>query len=503
LTLLAEEPILAEEKLDLSQGSEKIPNIRLSEVGTTGLSINDGRVEEQVRKELRWPHVITTYKNMYNDPMINAAVNLIEMMIAKVDWKVTAPDNPTPEQLSKTKFIEQCMGDMEHSWEDFIKEVLSYIVYGFSVNEKVFRYRDKKSGSAYEDNLIGWRKLAPRSQDTLADWEWSTDGRKLKGVYQDLSRVSNNVGRFGAFFEKQDAKGIFIKRDKFLHFRYNPRRDNPLGNSPLNACWLPYKFRSIIEEQEAIGIARDLKGMPILGLHPKYMSPDATDEDKAIYEYYKNVMRNIQNNEQGTLIYPLMYNDQGKKIIEFELMSSEGSKSYDTNSIIKRYDDKILTALFADILKLGQDTHGSFSLAGAKTNIVAVNIEARLKEISSVINNDLVKQTFKLNGWGDTQLPKITYEDLDEEDLDELSKLVQRIAAVGFLPKSKEIVSQIVKRSGFDGWEAILEMSDEEFEKLFPEPTSRSGDGMEEGSGNGTSKSVSKKDNSSSNNENA
>lgn len=494
---------MAEEKLSLSTGAATIPNIRLTEVGTTGLSVNDGRVEEQVRKELRWPHVIKTYKNMYNDPMINAAVNLIEMMIAKVDWKVTAPENATPEQLSKTKFIEQCMHDMEHSWEDFIKEVLSYIVYGFSVNEKVFRYRDKKSGSAYSDNLIGWKKLAPRSQDTLADWKWSKDGRTLQGVYQDLSRVSNSIGRFDSFLKDKEAKGIFIKKDKFLLFRYNPRRDNPLGNSPLNACWLPYKFRTIIEEQEAIGIARDLKGMPILGLHPKYMSTDASEEDKAIYEYYKNVMRNIQNNEQGTLIYPLMYNDQGKKIIEFELMSSEGSKSYDTNSIIKRYDDKILTALFADILKLGQDSHGSFSLAGAKTNIVAVNIEARLKEIASVINNDLVKQTFKLNGWDDAKLPKITYEDLDEEDLDELSKLVQRVAAVGFLPKSKAIVSQIVKRSGFDGWEEILDLSDKEFEKLFPEETSRSGDGMKKGSGNGTSDTVGKKDNSSSNNENA
>ena len=77
------------------------------------------------------------------------------------------------------------------------------------------------------------------------------------------------------------------------------------------------------------------------------------------------------------------------------------------------------------------------------------------------------------------------------------------MSCLGFLPKSKAIVSQIVKRSGFDGWEEILDLSDKEFEKLFPEETSRSGDGMKKGSGNGTSDTVGKKDNSSSNNENA
>jgi len=329
---------LAEEKLDLAKGEEPIPKMRMSEIGTTGLSVTDGRVEEQIRKELRWPQVIHTYKNMMNDPMINAGVNLIEMMISKVDWKVTAPMNATPDQIAKTKFIEQCMGDMEHSWEDLIKEVLSFVTYGFAVQEKVYRTRDKGSGSKYSDNLIGWRKLAPRSQDTISDWEWSENGRDLKALYQDLSMVNNDTGRFSSFFNSPDnkPKGLKIKRNKFLLFRYNPRRDNPLGNSPLNACFLPYKFRTIIEEQEAIGIARDLKGMPVLGLHPKYMSPDATVEDIAIFDYYKNVMRNLQNNEQSSIIYPLMYNDQGKKIIEFELMSSSGSKSYDTNTIIKR-----------------------------------------------------------------------------------------------------------------------------------------------------------------------
>lgn len=477
------------EDINLSKGDEAIPRIRMGEIGTTGLRVVDSEVDEQLKKELRWPYSTTVYKQMSLDPMIKAGLSLVEMMISKIEWKVKPPvDEPTEDQLQKTKFIEQCMKDMDHTWEEFITELTSYVTYGFAVHEKVYRRRSRDKGSKYQDNLIGWKKLATRSQDTIYQWKWGEDGRELTGAYQDLTKVNGSAERFGFFFNSKDKepKGLFIPRNKFLLFRYEGKRGNPVGNSPLNACYLPFKFRSIIEEQESVGICRDMAGMPVLGLHPKYMSEDASPEDKAIFEYYKKVINNIQNNEQSGLIYPLMYNDQGKKIIDFELMGVQGGKQYDTDKIIKRYDDKILTALFADILKLGQQAHGSFSLAGAKTNIIAMNIEARLKEIASVLNQDLIPQTFAVNGWDDTEFPKFTFSDIDEEDLDEFSKLVQHIGSVGYLPRDQNIVTQIVERAGFEGADKYKDMEQEEFDKLFPAATSRAGDGMKEGMPSGT-----------------
>ena len=49
------------------------------------------------------------------------------------------------------------------------------------------------------------------------------------------------------------------------------------------------------------------------------------------------------------------------------------------------------------------------SLAGSKTNILAVAIDARLKEIQEVLDNDLIPSLFKLNGWEDEELPKFVY----------------------------------------------------------------------------------------------
>lgn len=472
----------------------------MSEIGTTGLAFSDGEIKEQVNKELRWPNVIKTYKNMYNDPLIYAALTLLSNMVCKVEWDVKPCENPTEDQIKRAKFIKQCSGDMEHSWQNFIKEIMSYTAYGFSIHEKVFRRRAKDNGSNYDDNLVGWKKIAPRSQDTVNEWKFSEDGRDLEGVYQDLSMVAND-DRFRFYFDSpdKDPEGIFIPRKKFLLFNYNSKRDNPQGESPLDACYVAWKYRNIIEQQEGIGVSRDLGGLPVLGLHPKYMSPDATAADKEIYEYYKRVMRNIHNNEQSGLIYPLMYNDQGKKIIEFDLMSSAGGKQYDTNAIIKRYDDKILTALFADILKLGQDSHGSFSLADSKTSIVELNIEARLMEIADVLNNDLIPQTFKMNGWEDTEYPKFVYKDLDREDIDEFGKLIQRIASVGFLPKDGKTVSSVIKRSGFEHHKDYEDMEQEELDEVLSDSTSRASEGQGTSGVGNTQEGGSNSDNNSDN----
>lgn len=150
-------------------------------------------------------------------------------------------------------------------------------------------------------------------------------------------------------------------------------------------------------------------------------------------------------NEQSGMILPQAFDpDSRQPLFKFELTSTQGGKMYDTDAIIKRWDNKILMVLFADMLKMGQDQVGSYSLAGAKTNIMAMAIEARLQEIQDVLNNDLVKQLFAMNGVApDVKLPKLVYGDLDEVDLDEFSKAIQRIGSVGGLERDRTVMNKI------------------------------------------------------------
>lgn len=245
----------------LESGDASVPRIRMGEVGTTGLKVSNKVILEEARTELRWPKVINTYKNMQKDATINSAINLYKMMLARIDWKVEAPKNASPEQEKKAAFLQQCTDDMETTWASFIQDVSSSYVYGFSVQEKVYRRRLKATGSKFNDGLIGWKKLPIRSQDTISGWIFSDDGRDLQAVEQDLTTV-NQYGRYNSL-SARNGNVITIPRNKFMLFRVNPERDNPEGSSMLKNAWLAWKYRTGIEEQEAIGITRNMVGTPV------------------------------------------------------------------------------------------------------------------------------------------------------------------------------------------------------------------------------------------------
>jgi hypothetical protein len=483
----------------LQAGESTAPRLKMGEIGSVGLAISNKQIVEESRKELQWPNNIKTYKEMQKDTTISSAINVFKLMLSRIDWNVKAPEGASEIQEKKAKFIKECMNDMDQTWHTFIQDVSSSYVYGFSVHEKVYRRRYKTEGSKYNDGLVGWANLPIRSQDTVSGWLFSEDGRKLIAVEQDLSllryynRYSNLIAASGDKVE--------IPRKKFLLFRVNPERNNPEGNSLLKSCYLSYRYRSAIEETEALGMVKNLSGVPLVEIPAQYLSPDATAEQKAVADYYKNMVRNLERNEQSGIVLPRAFDYETKqKLFDFQLLSVNAGNQYDTTAMINRYDNKILTALFADFLRMGQDQVGSFSLAGAKTNLMSLAIEARLKEIVDVLNNDLIPQTFALNGWDDTEFPEISYSDLDEEDLDELGKFIQRVFSVNAIEFDREIAN-IVRKRGFGASE--YEKDKEVDEDLLPNNRSRAGDGMAKGGGNGTSDETASTDTSSNNMENA
>ncbi|ATN92766.1 hypothetical protein QGX11_gp003 [Pseudomonas phage PPSC2] len=475
-----------------------IPRLRLGEIGSVGLRQYNGTIAEEMRRELRFPEACRTYRTMGQDATIRSAISLVEMMISRVEWTVDLGIEPDAAMKARGKFLEEVKDDMEHSFEDFIREVTSMYTYGFCVNEKVYRRRTFEAGSAYNDNKIGIKKLPVRSQDTIFRWLYSEDGRELIGLEQNLAGIQGG-DRYANIISLGDDVLIPIPRKKFMLFRVDAKRDNPEGNSPLRGCYNAWLFRRQIEEQESIGITRDMNGMPTLYLPPRYMSEDASDSEKAIFEYYKNVIRNIQMNEQSGLILPQAFDPESRQpLFKFELTSTQGGKMYETDTIIKRWDNKILMVLFADMLKMGQDQVGSYSLAGAKTNIMAMAIEARLKEIQDVLNNDLVPQLFALNGDAvpKKQLPKFQYGDLDEVDLDEFSKAIQRMGSVGGIELDRDMANKIRESLKVTPKKADDPVDKEE----IMGGDSQSGDGMAAGGGNGASSKASTRDNAAANN---
>ena len=481
---------------EITKGLDTPDRFKLSEGGYVGLNIFNGVSNEEMKKELNFPNNLKTYKNMSYHGTVNAPLTLYTNIISKADWVVKPPKEATEEEKKQTEFIRECLTDMDQPFEELIKDILSMNIYGFSVHEKVYRKRYTSNGSKYNDGLIAWKKLPIRSQESIKKFLFSDDGNEVTGVQQNVSNLSDPYGRFST----RDKLEVNLPKSKFMLFRTGNHRGDPYGKSMLRDAYLAWRYLTVLEEIESNGVAKDMAGLPILSMPPQYLSKDSTPDQVAIRQYYERSMANLQMNQQSAMILPNAYDpDTRQPLFKLELLSMDGKKGFDTTKVKEYYKNLILTSLFADILIMGQSATGSFALGQIKNSLSGAMAESMIREIKSVFNNDLIRQTYELNGWNAARACTLDFENLESADLESFSKAVQRFASTSVLEVDREVLNRVRESIGVDPLPEDMEPQQD----LLPAFASRSGDGMEVGTtGNGTAKTVSGDDTSSNNLEN-
>jgi hypothetical protein len=472
-----------------------VPRISLGESGFVGLRTVWGRVIDDPQRAFHWPVFYRTVREMLNDAVIASAFNTYRMLLSRVKWTVEPPVDATDQEKERAKFIQSCMDDMDNTWASFLSDVITYLPYGFSVQEKVYRRRLYKNGSRFNDGLVGLRRISPRSQDTIVRWTFSEDGRELIGCEQSIVNLEN-----GAMFMSQaNEHGLIpIKREKFMLFTADATKGDPTGNSILKGAYKAWKQMDMLRDQELLGVAKESNGLPLLRLPPEYMAPDAPDDMKAVYKACQTLLDTIQAGTNKGIIFPRRIDEVSKQdLFDLTLLEKKGINGANIDAVIKRYHGEIYSALGVDILKEVTDI-GSFSLADSDTNLVSLMMSHRLNEIADVLNNDLIPQLFSLNGWTLERLPKFVHGDISEMSADELGKLLQRTGSIGLVAKDIATVNRLRKAYGVNELPDDTKIEDIEFTM----ESSNSGEGMKTPY-DGTATKPTKKDSSTSNNENA
>ena len=133
--------------------------------------------------------------------------------------------------------------------------------------------------------------------------------------------------------------------------------------------------------------------------------------------------------------------------------------------------------------------------------MLSMLVENRVKEIFTVINNDLIPHLFRLNGWDENKTPKLKYGKLREIPFSEFAKAMQQTKATKLIPVTPKNINYIGEELGLP--ERLSEdMSQDDLDKILgveQKDDSRSGEGMSKGSDNGTSDNPSEVDNSANN----
>ena len=466
-----------------------IPRISLKEQGFTGLKVTMGHIVDEANRAFRYPQFTKIVNEMSVQPTVASALNVYHMMMSRVKWTVEAPIDASPQQLARTEFIKQNMHDMEHSWDSFISSVFPYLTFGFALNEKVYRRRLTANGSRYNDGLIGLRKLPTRSQTTVRRWNYDqTDGRKLIGVQQSLVSLENAL-LTSYMTTVNGAVDIDIPIEKLLHFRVDPTKENPEGSSILKPIYLSYKRLEQLTDLLLMTSARDSQNLPVMRLPPRYLDPNASPDDAAVYAACQAIAANLAAGTQQGIIFPTMVDPNSKTdMFSISLLESKGTPDIDLLAAIKALQNDILSALNADVVKLGAESQGSFSLADSKVSLLAMAVDRRLGEIASVLNFDLIPSLYKMNGWAmDEAMPKFVYADTDTVSLDEFSSAVQRIWSVNGIEMDRPAMDLVRKRLGLQELGDDVTVNKKQLPANMAAQSSKAGKGMAIGtSGNGT-----------------
>ena len=440
----------------------------MKEYGRIGQRRWQGVFSEEFLPELNGLSGIKVYKEMAsNDDTVGAILFAIKMLIRHVSWSVE-PGGDSRKDREAAEFVESCMDDMQSTWTDTISEILSFLTYGWSFHEIVYKRRNGKSrnrelNSKYSDGLIGWQKLPIRSQDTLYQWEYD-DKDNLIGMTQQ---------------PPPDYKLLTIPLRKALLFRTESAKDNPEGRSILRNAYRSWYFKRRMQEIEAIGIERDLAGLPIITGPEDVDLWDSDDPDmQKIYASLVTMVKNIRRNEYEGLVLPNGYTVQ--------LLSTGGARQFDTNAIITRYNTAIAQTVMADFIMLGHESVGSFALSSNKTQLFSMAISAFLDVICETFNNQGIPSLIDINGShfsGITDYPELTHGEVDDQDISQLAAFLKDMVGTGIIIPDEALEDYVRETANLPERTDIPDtrQADPEREDLRRAPEKSWSDGNDEG----------------------
>lgn len=409
-----------------------------TEFGANGLKQYSGYVREEWLSQLIGRKGLLVLREMRdNDPIIGAIFFAVEMLLRGVNFHVEGA-SPSADDQAAADFVESCLGDMEQSWSGFLAEVMPFLLYGWDVHEVVYKIRkgrstDLKFNSKYDDGLVGWRKLAIRSQETLLHWIFDEAG--------DATHLVQLLPTGGPLLQ--------VPLAKCLHFRTTPYKANPEGRSIMRNAYTSYYYKKVLQEIEAIGVSRDLTGLTMVGVPAKWTLKNASPDDKAAYAAAKVMARDIARNQQEGIVYPLMYDDKGNLAFEVSLLSTGGKRQFATNEIISRYDHSIAATVLADFITLGTGgakNQGTGAQSKNKTDVFSVALIAFLDIITAEFNRKAIPDLLYLNGMkGQCTL---AHGDIQRRDLMELATYLQDTVLAGLLTPDPALEAHVREEGG-------------------------------------------------------
>ena len=406
----------------LSEGKAK------QTLGVAGDNTHNGQIRaDEFLPELRGKKAIRKYREMRdNDATIGAVMYSVEQILRDVELTVKPVDD-TPAAKVEADFVTSVLDDMDHTLDDHVAEALSYLSYGFGWFEVIYKRRvgptersDKKH-SKYTDGRLGVKKIAARAPWTINKFDVNQKTGDVLGIEQSVGIMNGRN---------------YIPVNKSIYYRTTSLNGDPSGRSILRNAYTSYEYLNNLQAIEAIAVERELAGIPVARIPAEYLSNDASAAQAGFVHDLQQILRDVKFNEQGYIVLPSdTYPDKdgapsSTRLVDIELMASNGKRNIDINPIVSRYQHDIARSVLSEFLLLGT-SGGSYALSKSKTDLFLRALESYIQAIVDVLNKQLVERLWQLNGLNYDLMPKIEAGDVAPHDLREISSFLRNLNGAG------------------------------------------------------------------------
>lgn len=417
--------------------------------GDTGLKGYRGRIVDDPLPELHGRRGMEAYRKMGdNSPIIGAYVWLVETMLRSAEMSIEAAEEDQDVPLTQAagfaeaaererRYVESVYKDMLVDWEQHVGETSGFALYGWSACEPIYKFRrgdspmtgdteaDKNPlyASNHDDGRIGIADLAPRSQDSLDEWDIADDGTLL-GMRQRV-----------------DTKGVstYIPAWKLYLFHARENKRSPEGRSALRSAYTSQRMIDMYLPLEGIGAERDLAGMPVMELPWEYMRSDATPQQAAVRAHFADKVRSVRRDGLEGLVVPTSEDARGKTGFRFSLLTSGGTGRVQLGEVIKRLESRVLISVLAEFILVAMEGVGAKSSAETKTDLAMQALISYTRAIDRVHTRRIIPDLMRTNGVPRRLWPRLKIGRIEAKSLVEIGQFIASTVGAGAIVPDREL----------------------------------------------------------------
>ncbi len=352
-------------------------------------------------------------------------------------------------------FLDYCLKHMDSQTARSVgRSCAEMIKNGCAPHEMVLR----KGSGQYKDS---WtiKKLAfidPSTLDTVKPFSTTRDGDEITYLHQKSQAFVGVDGN--SLLQTPSVNGrTDIDWRKIAIAAYSATSSTPLGQSPFDAAYLPWKEKQFMQETLMVGVTRDFSGIPILRLPSEIMEAAEADPTSTEAQQVMALTENMQMMHTADSTYVVLPSDTqsesgtGLRDYDMEFRGVEGSgKNFNIENIIEQKKRAIYNVLASQHLITGEGGGGSMNLHEGQVGMSALISDRDNMIVSEMWNKQVIPLLLRINNYQleEDEIPVWQHGNVQPLSLEEKGKYLNRTMRV--LPAVPDVVNAMLEDMDVD-----------------------------------------------------